>query len=779
MLMAKKKRSEKHVHIHPTDSFKQPSKSFSVTDLKFPVLALGLTFLITVIIYFPIFKAGFVWDDTYYIQTNELIRGLNLGDIFSKYVMGNYHPLTMLVFTIEYQLFDLNETGYHTVNLLLHLTNVLLVYYSIFLLSKKDIVALVAALLFGIHPLYTESVAWVSQLKDLLYTAFFLGAYIFYLKYLDEKQNRFYLLALLFFLFSVLSKAMAVSFPIVLLLTDYFRNRKLNLKTGIEKIPFFLLAIIFGIVAVLAQQSSEAIQDISTYSFPQRIVFACYGFITYLWKSFLPIYQSAFYSYPINSGENLGVQFYIYPLLVVGLLALVIYSRRFTKKIIFGFGFFTITVFLVLQLLPVGNAVMADRYSYLPFIGIFYLAGEGLDRIWSNKGKTPAIALLTICILFFSVLTFRRNKVWDNGITLWTDVIKKNPEAFIGYNNRGGTYMGEKKYEEAIADLNKAIELRPGYAEALNNRGVIFSGKKRNTEALNDLNKAIELRPDYPDALNNRGVILMDLSKYTEALNDFNKAIELRPGYAEAYYNRGLLFMNEKKYEQAVKDYDKALELRPGYPEAVINKGIILKDETNSEKILVDYDKAIETNPNDAQLYYSRGLVLMNLNKNAEAITDFNKAIELKPDYSKAYASRGNTFTNEKDTVAALKDYEKAIELDPGSAEGYLGRANIFREANNLDNALKDYNKAIELNSSLPNAYHNRGILFIKEKKFENVISDFSKVLELKGDSAMGYYNIGMAEIFLNRTNAACRNLRMAADMGLQAAINSHKQFCK
>jgi tetratricopeptide (TPR) repeat protein len=777
--MAKKKRSEKHIHLHDVSEIKQTDKSFSFKDLNFPVLELGLILIITLVAYLPVFKAGFVWDDTYYIQNNQLIRSINLESIFSKYVMGNYHPFTMLAFAIEYKLFGLNETGYHVINLLLHLANVLLVYYAVFLLSKKTNVALIAALLFGIHPLHTESVAWISELKDLLYTSFFLGAYIFYLKYLNEKQNKFYLIALLLFLFSLLSKAMAVSLPVLLLLTDYFKGRKMNLKTWTEKIPFLLLAIIFGIVAILAQQSSEAIKDISIYSLPQRIVFACYGFITYLWKSFLPLYQSAFYPYPIKSGESLSTQFYIYPVLLLGLIAFVIYSLRFTKKIIFGLGFFTITVLLVLQLLPVGDAVMADRYSYIPSIGIFYLAGEGFNWIWINKGKTPAIALLSIFIIFLSIITYSRNTVWNNGITLWTDVIKKFPDDAIGYNNRGGILLNEKKYELALADLNKVIQLRPGYAEALSNRGIILLDKKRTNEALNDLNMAIKSRPDYAEALNNRGLILMELNKYAEALNDFNKAIELRPGYAEAYYNRGLLFMNEKKYEQAVKDYDKALELKPGYPEAIINRGIILNNGADSEKNLADYNNAIKVNPNDPRLYYIRGLVMMSLNKNTEAIDDFNKSIELKPDYANAYLGRGNAFVKEKNPSDASKDFTKAIELDPGLAAAYLGRANIARDENRNDSALVDYNKAIELDPSFANAYYNRGILLIKEKKFENVINDFSKVLELKGDSALSYYNRGMAEIFLNRTDAACRDLQIAADMGLQAAMDSHKQFCK
>jgi tetratricopeptide (TPR) repeat protein len=776
--MAKQKRSEKHIHVHHEPVPVQPRKpiSFKLPDI--PLVSLASILVITLLVYLPVFRAGFVWDDKSYIVDNTVIHSLDPGNVFSSYVMGNYHPFTLLALSIQFQLFGLNETGYHVINLLLHLVNVLLVYYSIFLLCNKKYVALVAALLFGIHPLHTESVAWISGLKDLLYTSFFLGAYIFYLKWLAEKQNRFYWIALLLFLFSLLSKAMAASFPVVLLLTDYFKERKLNMKTWVEKIPFLLLSIIFGVVAILAQQSSEGIQDQGSYSYLQRIIFACYGYLTYLWKFLLPVYQSAYYPYPIKSGENLAIQFYIYPLLLLMLVAFVIYSLRFTKKIFYGIGFFTVTVFLVLQLLPVGDAVMADRYSYVSSIGIFYLAGEGFNWIWNNKGKTIALALLIPFVIFFSVFAYFRNNVWKNGITLWTDVIRKFPDAEIAYNSRGGAYLLAKKYDEALADLNKVIQFKPDNAEALNIRAVIYTNKKRMQEALNDLNRAIVSDPGYADAYNNRGLLLMDLSRYGEALNEFNRAIQLRPTYAEAYYNRGLLFMTEKKYEQALKDYDKAIQLRPGYTEAIINRGMISNSETSSEKDLIDYNKAIEADPKNPQLYYSRGIVLTNLSKNTGAISDFNRSIELKADNAIAYVKRGDVFLKEKDTSRALNDYSKAIQLAPQLAEGYIGRGNISRDRNKSDLALADYNKAIALDAASVNSYFNRAILFIKEKNFEQVISDFSKVLELKGDSAMGYYNIGMAEYFLNRKDLACQDLQRAAAMGFQAATDAHKQFC-
>lgn len=777
--MAKKTRAEKHIHAHSTPIVQQQKQVITLKSLKFSMLVIPLILLITLLVYLPALKAGFVWDDVNYIQKNPQIHSINPEQIFSGYVMGNYHPFTMLTLAIEYQLFGLNAAGYHIVNLLLHLLNVMLVFYAIFLLSNKTKVALIAAILFGIHPLHVESVAWASELKDLLYTFFFLGAYIFYLKYLKNRQRKFYFFALLLFLASLLSKAMAASLPVLLLLTDYFMGRKLNIKVWLEKIPFFLLAVIFGVVAVLAQQSSESIQDISIFTIPQRIVFACYGFITYLEKLILPLHLSAFYPYPIKSGADLPAQYYIYPVLLLGLAAFAIYSLRFSKKIIFGTGFFAVTVILVLQLLPVGDAVMADRYSYIPSIGIFYLAGEGFYWLWNKNRKVPAIALLSVLIIFFSVTTWSRSGVWKNGITLWNDVISKYPNTAVAYNNRGGTFLNEKKYDEALNDFNKAIELRPNYSGALNNRGIILSDKKRYEEALKDYNKAIELQNDYASAYNNRGLLLMELNRYPEALRDFNKAIELQPGFAEAYYNRGLLFQNEKKYDLALNDYNKAIELQPDYVEPKINRIGLLNNDKKPDEALAEYNKAIESNPDDPLLYYNRGILLMDLKRDTSALKDVNKAIELKPDYAEAYNVRGILSMNEKKYEEAMNDYNKAIELKPDLAEVYVNRGNVLRDQNKDDQAMKDYNKAIELQPGYPNAYYNRGVLLIKEKRFEEVINDFSKVIELKGDSAMSYYNKGMAEYFLNRKDIACRDLQQAATMGIQQAKDSYKQFCQ
>ena len=551
--------------------------------------------LITFIAYLPVIHNGFLWDDETYIQKNMLIRALNLEEIFSRFVEGNYHPFTILILALEYKLFELNPAGYHTINILLHLLNVILVFRIVFALSEKGNVALVAALLFGIHPLHVESVAWAAELKDLLYTFFFLASYFFYLKYIKEGRKNIYFFALLLFLFSLLSKAMAVCLPVVFVLTDYFKGRQIKIKTLVEKIPFFILSAVFGAVAIVAQKSSESIQDMAIFSFPQRIVFACYGFVTYLFKSVFPLQLSAYYPYPEKQGNSIPFQFYFYVLLFIAIAGLVFYSLRFSKKIIFGIGFFAITVFLVLQLLPVGNTIMADRYSYIPSIGIFYLAGEGFSNLINKKLKSAALVLLSAFALFFTIKTYARCAVWENGLTLWNDVIDQYDNVPMAYYNRAFFYDNVNQKDLALQDYSKTIAI----------------SKK------------------FPEAYVNRGNILRDNNKYELALDDYKKAIEIKPQFSIAYYNRSLLFLKQGRNDEALKDINMAIEQDPEFFEAYYTRGIIHYNQKNYVEAISNYSKAIEIKIDFAQAYYNRGLAEYYLNKKNEACADLKQATSL------------------------------------------------------------------------------------------------------------------------------------------------------
>jgi len=651
----KKQKIEKRKQVHGVA--KPAAKAF-------PVWMPAAILILTVLVYLPVFNAGFVnWDDTTYIRDNALIRTIDLRAIFSTYQLGNYHPLTMLVYAIEYQLWGLNETGYHAMNLLLHLLNTMLVFYIIYQLAKKTEVAFIASLLFGIHPLHVESVAWLAELKDLLYTFFFLASYFCYLRFSLNGKSKYYAYALILFLLSLLSKAMAASLPIVFLLTDYFTGRKFSGKTLLEKTPFFILAVGLGIVAVFAQQSSDSIANIEVYPFWQRIIFASYGFMMYLFHLLLPVQLNAIYPYPENAGNGLPVQYYLCLVLLVALAIFVFNTLRNSKKIIFGVGFFAITVFLVLQLLPVGDAVMADRYSYIPSIGIFYLAGEGCYLLWNTRRRNAAIFLTGAFTLFFSIQTYARCGAWKDGLSLWDDVISKDATVEVAYNNRGGTLQSMNRFDEALRDYNKAIELRPLYADAYCNRGIILADRKKNDEALADYNKAIELNPKMITAYNNRGLLYLEMKKNSEARADFEKALQLKPGYAEAYYNRGLLAMDENKNEEAFSDYSKAIQLQPAYVEAYINRGVLMHTGKKYDEALIDYNKALQLQPGNSMVYFNKGLIFNIQKRFSEAANSFTRAIELQPDYAQAFYNRGIAKISSGNVDDGCNDMKQAITL--------------------------------------------------------------------------------------------------------------------
>ena len=373
--MAKKKQTAK-IHKNRSQigqSWQQP---------KIMLLLLGIL-LLTFIVFWPSLQNGFTnWDDTYYVTQNTLIKSLSfehLKDIFTTSERSLYHPFTMLSFALNYQIAELNPFTYHFTNLLFHLINTFLVFYFIYLISEKQIgTALITAVLFGIHPMHVESVAWVSERKDVLFTCFFLAAASTYWHYISSGKSKTYVFALLLFLASLLSKATAVTLPLVLLLLDYYKGRKLNMQLIIEKIPFFILSIIFGLLTI-KYQSQGAIGDLDDFSALERIMFASYGFVMYALKFLLPFNLSAFYPYPAT--ENMPILFKIAPLLAVIMLALAAFSLKKTKVIAFGLTFYAFTVFLTLQFISVGGAVMADRYTYVPYIGLSFIIAYYLNKV--------------------------------------------------------------------------------------------------------------------------------------------------------------------------------------------------------------------------------------------------------------------------------------------------------------------------------------------------------------------------------------------------------------
>jgi protein O-mannosyl-transferase len=603
---------------------------------KIPVWVLLLILIITFLAFIPVLKADFVvLDDPDYVTENPLIKHLsNLWRLIVTPVQGNYHPLTMISLALNYAISGDNAWSYHVLNLLLHLINCFLVFRLTYLLSNKNlIIAFTTAILFGIHPMHVESVAWISERKDVLYGLFFLAGLISYLKYVDAGSRKQYLFALLFLILSLLSKPAAVIFPVALFCVDLLRKRKLGVKLIVEKIPFFIPALVIGVLTLGAQKQIGATID-TPVAMGTKILFGLYGVMMYVVKAIIPANLSPFYPFP-PLNEQLPTPYYIAPLFFLGLVVLLFVSWRRNRAVSFGVLFYLVNLLLVLQIFSIGGAVMADRYTYLPYIGLFYIVGWAVDR-YAHGNFTKAAYFIMGGALILAVLTFKQASVWNNSETMWTHAAKITPSA-KAYTSLGVLAKKEHNNELALQYFNKAIELNVIDNEALTNRGDIYFDQRKLDSAYNDYKKALQLKPNYYPSLNNLGALFILRVQYDSALQYLDKALSIKE-YAPAYRNRGIVYLQLNRHADAIRDFEKFLSYQPE-AEVQNSVGISYRSLGKYDKALEAIDKAIQMNP-DPHYYLNRSYAHFGLHQMEEAKKDAlqakQKGLVIDPNYLKS-----------------------------------------------------------------------------------------------------------------------------------------------
>ncbi|MEO5571382.1 MAG: tetratricopeptide repeat protein [Bacteroidia bacterium] len=568
--------------------------------------------VLTFIVFFPTLNNALTnWDDPTYLNDNPLIRSLsaeNIKRIFTEIYFANYQPLHIFSYAIEYHFYQLNPHGYHATSVVMHLVVTGLVCWFIRVLTENSFIALITALLFGIHPLHVESVAWAAERKDLLYSIFFLASLIAYIKYIrSEEKIKYLLCTLLLFVLSIMSKAMAASLLPVLILLDFYTVRKFKWKIVIEKIPFLAIAIAFGLYSIHASATTGSIST-NVFNLFQRILIANFNLLAYVTKLIVPINLSAFYPYPQNALISFPVYFYIAPCIVIGLLALIIRSLKKTKTFFFGAGFFVACIFLVLQLLPVGPAMIAERYSYMPSIGFFFVVATVLyEMTEKNKSlKTPVYTGLAAYSLFLSVTTFNRSDVWQDSLSLWSNVIEQFPHCGTALNNRGNVYGKERgQLDIAMENFNQSIQFDPGYENAYANRGIVYCMKGKFDLGIQDFNIALKLKPNYFEALVNRGIAYAQTKQLDKAIADFNTLTTIKKDDPTVYLNRGIAYTQIAKYNEAIADFNKALSLNPSYAEAFYRRSTAFYNNHQYLEAFADVQKAATLGFNVDQTYFN------------------------------------------------------------------------------------------------------------------------------------------------------------------------------
>jgi Tfp pilus assembly protein PilF len=607
--------------------------------------------LLTILVYLPALRNEFVyWDDNLYIFENPHIQSLNASFFrwaFFGFHVSNWHPLTWVSHALDYAVWGLNPLGHHLTNILLHGFNTALVVVlalnlieaardrgqrnaSGFVLNDRSIMiaAGVTGLLFGIHPVHVESVAWVSERKDLLCALFFLLSMIMYARYAGRVSgeahgagsagetagtvrfslffDRRYLAALGLFILALLSKPMAVTLPVVLLVLDWYpfgriRSWKTLWQAGFEKFPFLALSFGSSVLTILAQRAGGAIASSEVVPLPMRLLVAAKSLIAYIGKMVVPVDLIPFYPYPKD--VSLASFGYLSALaLIVGVTAASVFFAKKQKLWLSAWGYYVVTLLPVLGIMQVGGQAMADRYTYLPSLGPFLITGLMAAAVVEKTGMVKQKGLIVVftagslsILVLLSSFTIGQIGIWRTSMGLWNVVIKREPDkAPLAYYNRGQVFMNNGLFQDAIEDYSTAIKLNPYYEDAYYNRALAFEKSGHPDRAIKDYERAISLNPSNYQAFNNRGVLYGTTGSYDRAIEFFTRALAVNPDYTDSYFNRGITYFLVGRRDEALADFDKTIELNQQFAPAYLNRGKLLLGMNRKEAASNDFRRACE-----------------------------------------------------------------------------------------------------------------------------------------------------------------------------------------
>ena len=567
--------------------------------------------LITFAVYLGSLQNDFVnWDDNTYITANPYIRSLNIPFFrfaFFNFYASNWHPLTWMSHALDYAIWGLNPLGHHLSSIILHAVNTALSVFLMIRLMKAmnetaskaggisflsdreiSIAAGITGLLFGLHPVHVESVAWIAERKDLLCALFFMLSVISYAGYVrhadsgkmhEHAPSVFfsirYLCSLGLFALALMSKPMAVSLPVILVLLDWYPfSRILSLRTFrasvLEKIPFVILSLASSMATILAQRAGGALESIEVIPLSTRLLAAARAVVIYLWKIVMPVHLLPFYEYPRHISLFTLGGYFLAVAAVIGVTVIGIIRAKKEKLWLSAWGYYLVTLFPVLGIVQVGSQFMADRYMYLPSLGPFLVLGlivvwvarkmKNLVR-WRQPATYGITALAVTAIVFMTYLTVKQIDIWKNSLTLWNSAIEKEPEGVpMAYYGLGAALQKMGHNDKAIENFDKAIALNQAFYQAYDNKGVIYGEAGQHDKALECFNKALAIKPNY-STYGNRGLTFFFIGLYGNALEDFNRALQLNKNFVEAYFNRGNVYLRTGDIALALRDFKSACDL--------------------------------------------------------------------------------------------------------------------------------------------------------------------------------------------------------------------------
>jgi Flp pilus assembly protein TadD/4-amino-4-deoxy-L-arabinose transferase-like glycosyltransferase len=587
------------------------------------------------------------YDDKDYVYENpHVLNGLTADGVWWTFTTGNaanWHPLTWLSLMLDCQLFGHSAGRMHLVNLLLHIVNTLL----LFMVLKKMTGALwksaFVAALFALHPLHVESVVWITERKDVLSTFFWLLAMLAYVQYARQPNVFRYLLTLLIFALGLMAKPMLVTLPFVLLLLDYWPfQRKISWRLLIEKIPFIVLSIASSAITFLIQNRGGSMTDIDALPFKYRIANVFLSYARYIGKMFWPSNLAIFYPFDAHRFPPWQIALCVLFLFVVSIG--VFRLRKNHGYLSTGWFWFVVTLIPAIGIIQVGRQAYADRYTYIPYIGLFIMLAWSLPRLlskWPQRKIALGVSMM-IVLTVLGICAHRQTSFWKNSFTLFSHALEVTQNNYMAYDRLGVVYDSLGRGTEAIDAYKQSLKIKPDYAEAYNNLGIAYGNLGRGTEEIDAYKQAIRLNPDYADVYYNLGIAYGSIGRYAEAIDALRQTIKINPDLAGAHYNLGVAYGKLSRPAEAIEAYKQAIRVKPDYAEA----------------------------------YNNLGIAYSNLGRYEEAINALKRAIKIKPDYANAHFALGFTYLSSGDKHSAMEEYEILKTLDAQMANNLLNQIN-------------------------------------------------------------------------------------------------------
>lgn len=813
------------------------------------------------------------WDDDVQITENTNVKNINLQTLNHNLVKERYTFLTLTAYSLIYKIWGNNPAPFHWLSIILHLLNVILIFILAKQFSKNFFTISLVVLLFALHPMRVESVAWISEIKDLLFTFFSIIAFLLYIKYLQNNfKFNFFLLAALMAVLASFSKIQGLLVPVSFFLFDIFYKRKISLTLILEKVfLFFIIFFIFHwffiglFIAVfltiyyfrgkmISLKKTVKISLISlvtlsvflflvyyfftdqsglwskipeirnTFSFLERFLLAGFALWFYISNFFFPVSLNAVHPYPLRlAGGDFPQEYY---LTLIALLFIIIFSiflivkrKKFPELFFFGWFFFLVNISMVLHFIPIeGRLVVADRYSYLAYFGLFvFISGIGEKYLFQKqifqKCFLPVFVLLTF---MFSYTTYNRCNVWRNTKTLFTDVLKKNPDISFAYLNLASSYLINQKSDSAILYFNKSIISDSLDPTAYFNRAYAYIKIGNPEKALKDFNAVINLNPNirykaltysgmgdiyqktgndslaffyynlsvktdslFASAYNNRGMYFLNKNKLNESQADLFKAINLDNYYAEAYNNLGWVLTLKGELQKAMEHFNRSLELSPDYAFAYDNRGYLKFTSGDLSGAIQDYNKALKINPSLSQAYLNRGWAYA-ANKNYKsAVDDFTTVLKKIPNHQTALNNRAYAWFYLKEYKNADEDFTANVKFFPENANVWQALAWYHMQIKDYENSISEFEKSIELDSLLISSYINLGWIWLEKKDFQKAEPMLIKASVINPRNADALYWLGELNRRKGKMKSCCYYYNQASMLGNKQAKYAMEMYCK